>query len=117
MKITKIGCSGTYLIGISNFKKYWVEGDLEEGENEIEAIDQLEKKLDELYTRNHVDNKGVTERVIQIEKLTDETQVTLEGINNSKDIAELDTFFPISKSNLVLSKAYQNKKKQFSNVK
>lgn len=109
MIVTKIGCSGTYLIGLSNFKKYWVEGELSEGENEIEEIDKLEKKLDELYERNHVENKGVTTRIIQpSKKLTTEQQIII-SIEGMETLEALERYLPYAEKNPVIKAAYDLK--------
>ncbi len=76
------------------------------------------KEFPQLYVKNSPIYKGEEqEREVQVNKVTDEVQAMLDGINNSPDIKELSSWWLRSKGNLVLSNAYKTKEKQLTDAK
>lgn len=118
MKIKTIGCSGTYEVGRPAFKKYWMEAELEESENEIEAMDTLNQKIEDLNKKYNPEpeKKSILPQKPQ-SKESVEIQAVLDGINAAKDLPELETFWLKSKNNLSLSQPYQDKLKLLRDAK
>lgn len=127
MKIDRIQYKKIFPLGSYTTEHIGLEASLDENENPEEALTKLITITNELHSATIAtleEYRGTTTRTIgeqeqQVEKIPDEIQSMLDGINGCTELEGQDglkSFWLRSKGNLALSTAYKNKEKQLQNA-
>ena len=125
MRMTLVTYRKTFNLGSYTSESIGVEMELNEGDNATEALDNCsalveeyhQKTLAELETYRGTSVRDIIEPAVQINKVPDELQGALDGIDKCQDMSELKGWWTLSKSNLKLSQAYKAKEKQLTDAK
>jgi hypothetical protein len=123
MTITTISYKKVFPIGSYLTEHIGLEATLDTGESPEVALQRLQIIVNDLHKETLAsmeEYRGTTVKTVeelQVDKVPDELTAALNGIENSKDITELHGFWLLSKSNLMLSAAYQKKLKQLEDAK
>ena len=108
MKITKIGYSKTYQIGLANFEKLWLEADVTEGDDIRQCQYALKKQVESFHFES---NKAAEKQAIQ-EQIVKEVNIgiTPKDILSCETLKVLqDTYKYLVKNKPKLQEAYDQR--------
>ena len=114
MKITKIGYSKTYQIGLANFEKLWLEADVTEGDDIRQCQYALKKQVESF----HFESNKAAEKQAQEAKEEPKTQEAriIAQIYGATDLKVLESFSLLAKNNKLIEAAYNHRLKELLNV-
>lgn len=114
MKITKIGYSKTYQIGLANFEKLWLEADVTEGDDIRQCQYALKKQVESF----HFESNKAAEKKEQEAKEEPKTQEAriIAQIYGATDLKVLESFSLLAKNNKLIEAAYNHRLKELLNV-
>ncbi len=125
MNIDRIAYQKVFPIGSYATERIGLEATLDIGENPEEALTKLKTITNELHIATMFELEGyrgtsvreIGEQEQQVDKVPDELQDALDGIEKCQDMSELKNWWTLSKSNLKLSQAYKAKEKLLTDAK
>lgn len=109
MKIKEVSFSETFPMNNGHFQKIFVTAEIEGDDDPKKALYEAKKLVNNFFYES---NKAEEKK--KEESFTDMQQSFLNGIQDSKTIEELETFWMQSKGNLVLTQAYNKRKKELN---
>ena len=112
MKITKIGYSKTYQIGLANFEKLWLEADVTEGDDIRQCQYALKKQVESF----HFESNKAAEKQAQEAKEEPKTQEAriIAQIYGATDLKVLESFKLLSSKYPTVKAAYEQQFEKLS---
>jgi hypothetical protein len=123
MQLDRISYQKVFPIGSYATERIGLEASLDKDENPEVALQRLSILVNDLHSATianleHYRGTSVVDiPETKVDKVPDEVQAVLDGIENSPDMKELSSFWLKSKGNLMLLSAYKSKEKQLTNAK
>jgi len=114
VKITKIGYSKTYQIGLANFEKLWLEAEVSETDDVRQCQYALKKQVESF----HYESNKAAEKQQEQKKEEPQSQEAkiIAQIYAASDLKVLETFKLLAKNHKAIEAAYNQKLNELLNA-